>query len=248
MLKYQLMRLISVLLLAIAAFAAESTTSSVDKRLKTASQAFEDVMHIPDKSIPRDLLNKARCVVIIPDLKKGAFVFGGKYGRGFVSCRQAGNFGAPGAIRIEGGSFGLQLGGESTDVILLVMNQKGMERLLSDKFTLGGEAAIALGPIGRETSANTDVRMTAEILSWSRSRGVFGGLSLEGATLRPDSSENEKLYGKPIGNREILTGPVPVPARARSFVAMVNRFGGTPAAKAAPANKSKSSKSKPKPR
>jgi SH3 domain-containing YSC84-like protein 1 len=127
-------------------------------------------------------------------------VFGGKYGRGFASRRHGAAFGAPAAIRIEGGSFGVQLGGSSTDVVLLVMNQRGMDRLLGDKFTLGGEAAIAAGPVGRETSANTDVRMTAEILSWSRARGVFIGLSLEGATLRPDSGENEKLYGRTLGN------------------------------------------------
>ena len=217
-------RIISFLLVTIVSFAAEAP--SVDKRLKNASVAFEKVMHIPDKSIPRDLLHRARCVVVIPDLKKGAFVFGGKYGRGFASCRHGANFGAPGAIRIEGGSFGLQLGGSSTDVVLLVMNDGGMERLLSDRFTLGGEASVAAGPVGRQTSANTDVLMTAEILSWSRSRGVFVGLSLEGATLRPDSGENEKLYGKPVGNRDILAGQRPVPLRARSLVSSLNRFGG----------------------
>jgi len=217
-------RIICSLLLTTVSFAAEAP--SVDKRLKSASGAFEKVMHIPDKSIPRDLLHRARCVVVIPDLKKGAFVFGGKYGRGFASCRQGANFGAPAAIRIEGGSFGLQLGGSSTDVVLLVMNQDGMDRLLSDKFTLGGEASIAAGPIGRQTSANTDVLMTAEILSWSRSRGVFAGLSLEGATLRPDSGENEKLYGMPVSNRNILAGQKPVPVRARSLVSSLNRFGG----------------------
>lgn len=204
-----------------AAFAAQET-SSVDKRLKTAASAFQEVMHIPDKSIPLDLLKKANCVIVIPELKKAAFVIGGKYGRGFASCRHGEGFGAPAAIRIEGGSFGLQLGGSSTDVVLLVMNQTGMEKLMGDKFTLGAEAAIAAGPVGRETSANTDVRMNAEILSWSRSRGVFVGLSLEGATLRPDSGENEKLYGRPVGNREILTGQVVSPARARVFVSAIN--------------------------
>jgi lipid-binding SYLF domain-containing protein len=205
------------------AFAAEES-SSVDRRLKEAKGSFQEVMHIPDKSIPRDLVRKAMCVVVIPDLKKAAFVFGAKYGRGFVSCKKDGVFGAPGAIRIEGGSFGLQLGASSTDVILLVMNQRGVDRLLSDKFTLGGEASIAAGPVGRQTSATTDVMMTAEILSWSRSRGVFIGLSLEGATLRPDSGENEKMYGKPISNREILTSPMSTPPRASPFVAELNRY------------------------
>jgi lipid-binding SYLF domain-containing protein len=216
---------IAVLASAGASFAAQ-TESSVDKRLKQASEAFQDVMRIPDKSIPRDLMNKAVCIVVIPDLKKGAFVFGGKYGRGFASCREGPQrqFAAPAAIRIEGGSFGLQLGGSSTDVVLLVMNQRGMQRLLSDKFTLGGEAAVAAGPVGRNTSATTDAMMTAEILSWSRSRGVFVGLSLEGATLRPDNGENEKLYGKPVASKAILTSTTPTPPRARVFVASLNRF------------------------
>lgn len=218
------MRTLIVFLLAGGTVLAVEEKSSVDKRLKEASGAIQDVMHIPDKSIPRDLLNKARCIVIIPGLKKGAFVFGGKYGRGFASCRQGTGFGPPAAIRIEGGSFGLQLGASSTDVVLLVMNPRGMDRLMTDKFTLGGEAAIAVGPVGRETSATTDAMMTAEILSWSRSRGVFIGLSLEGATLRPDSGENEKLYGKPLPNREILTGQVAPPPRGRAFVAALNRY------------------------
>src|SRR5258708_1060556 len=182
-------RLLIIMSVAVVAFAAQEV-SSVDKRLKTAASAFGEVMRIPDKSIPLDLLKKANCVVVIPELKKGAFVFGGKYGRGFALCRHGVEFGAPAAIRIEGGSFGLQLGGSSTDVVLLIMNPKGMDRLLGDKFTLGGEAAIAAGPVGRETSATTDVRMTAEILSWFRSRGGFIGLSLESATLRPYRGEH----------------------------------------------------------
>ena len=218
------MRFPIVLLFAAAvAFAAEHG-SSVDKRLHEATASFHDVMHIPDKSIPRDLLNKARCIVVIPNLKKGAFVFGGKYGRGFASCREGEYYGAPAAIRIEGGSFGLQLGGSSTDVFLLVMNPRGMGRLLSDKFTLGGEAAVAAGPIGRQTSANTDATMMAEILSWSRSRGVFIGLSLEGATLRPDGDANTILYGRPVSSKEILTGHEKTPARARAFIGSLNRY------------------------
>src|SRR5260370_26823972 len=187
-------RLLIFIPAAVAAFAAQEA-SSVDKRLKTAASAFGEVMRIPDKSIPLDLLKKANCVVVIPELKKAAFVFGAKYGRGFASCRHGVGFGAPAAIRIEGGSFGLQLGGSSTDVVLLIMNRKGMDRLLGDKFTLGGEAAIAVGPVGRDTSANTDVRMTAEILSLSPARGVFIGLSLEGATFPPDTAKTDKPTG-----------------------------------------------------
>ena len=159
-----------------------------DKRLLNATLSFGEVMHEPDKGIPRDLFDKSRCIVIIPGVKKAAFIVGGKYGRGFVSCRRngTGRFGTPAAVRIEGGSYGLQIGGSSTDVFMLIMNEGGMKKLLSDKFTIGGEAEAAAGPVGRDTSANTDLLLHAEILSWSRSRGLFAGLSLEGSPSRPE--------------------------------------------------------------
>jgi lipid-binding SYLF domain-containing protein len=186
------------------------------------------MMAAPDKGIPLDLFNKAECIVIIPGVKKAAFIFGGKYGRGFVSCRrgESRRFGAPAAIRIEGGSYGLQIGGSSTDVFMLIMNETGMNRLLADKFTIGGEAAAAAGPVGRNTSADTDVLLHAEILTWSRSRGIFAGLSLEGSTLRPDGSENQKLYGRDISNREILEGDVPVPPAGKQLIVTLNRYSG----------------------
>src|SRR5579863_6503703 len=165
-----------------------------DSRLHNATTALREVMHSPDRGIPHDLLDKSQCVVVIPDLLKGAFIVGGKYGRGFASCRHAGGWSAPAAVRIEGGSFGFQLGGSSTDLIMLVMNRNGMNRLMGDKFTIGGDAAAAAGPVGRETSAQTDIAMHAEILTWSRSRGVFAGISLNGATLRPDKGEDRHLY------------------------------------------------------
>jgi SH3 domain-containing YSC84-like protein 1 len=197
-----------------------------DKRLQNSTTSFSEVMHEPDKGIPRDLFDKARCIVIIPDVLKGAFIVGGKYGRGFVSCRRggAGRFGTPAAIRIEGGSYGLQIGGSSTDVFMLIMNEGGMKKLLSDKFTIGGEAEAAAGPVGRDASANTDVLLHTEILSWSRSRGLFAGLSLEGSTLRPDNKENEKLYGTQLSNRQILSGEAQTPAAARPLVAELNRY------------------------
>ncbi len=196
-----------------------------DKRLQNASSAFSEVMASPDKGIPQDLMDKAQCVVIVPGLKKGAFGVGGKYGRGFASCRRCSRgWSAPAAVAIEGGSFGLQLGGSSTDVLMLVMKESGMNRLLGDKFTIGGQAAAAAGPVGRETSANTDVLLSAEILSWSRSRGLFAGLSLEGATLRPDPGENRKLYGRDITNKEILEASVPTPSAARPLVATLDRY------------------------
>ena len=196
-----------------------------DKRLRNATKAFSQVMAAPDKGIPQELMDKAQCIIIVPGLKKGAFGVGGKYGRGFATCRRCSRgWSAPAAVAIEGGSFGLQLGGSSTDVIMLVMKESGMNRLLGDKFTIGGEAAAAAGPVGRQTSANTDVQMRAEILSWSRSRGLFAGLSLEGATLRPDGDEDRKLYGRDIKNKEILEGGVATPTAARPFVANLDRY------------------------
>jgi lipid-binding SYLF domain-containing protein len=203
---------------------AASMSANSDQRIERAASAFQELMHTPDKGIPHDLLERANCLVIIPGLKKGAFGFGGKYGRGFAICRGRSGWGAPAGIRIEGASFGLQLGGSSTDVFMLVMNEKGMTRLLMDKFTLGGEVAAAAGPVGRQTSANTDVLMSAEILTWSRSRGVFAGLSLEGATLRADSNENENLYGKRISNKEIISGKVRAPQSAHALSSVLTRY------------------------
>jgi SH3 domain-containing YSC84-like protein 1 len=196
------------------------------QRLADSTAVLREMSHASDKGIPQDLLQKAQCVVVVPGLKKVAFIGGGKYGRGYASCLTKKGWSAPAAVRIEGGSFGLQLGGSSTDVIMLVLNVGGMQKLLSDKFTLGGEAAAAAGPVGRNTSADTDVLMKAEILSWSRSRGVFAGLSLEGATLRQDEDENAQLYGKPLTNKEILTGTVKRPATAGAFLAQLQRFSG----------------------
>jgi SH3 domain-containing YSC84-like protein 1 len=212
-------------LLGAARVRAQEPEDSPDKRLQNSVASFREAMHEPDRGIPRDLFDKARCIVIIPDVKKAAFIVGGKYGRGFVSCRHGnGRFGTPAAIRIEGGSYGLQIGGSSTDVFMLVMNEGGMRKLLSDKFTLGGEAEAAAGPVGRDTSARTDVLLHAEILSWSRSRGLFAGLSLEGSTLRPDKSEDNKLYGEKVSNEEILQGEVATPRGARPLVAELNRY------------------------
>ena len=203
-----------------------SAASDVDKRLQSAAQAFKDVMDMPDKAIPQDLLNKAECIVIVPDLKKGAFIVGGKYGKGFVTCRKKNNVGwsAPGAIRIEGGSVGFQIGGSEMDVFMLVMNDKGMERLLGDKFTLGGDATVAAGPVGRVAQAETDARMTAEILSYSRARGLFAGIALNGATLREDSDWNIDMYGKALKNREIIDGSVAPTKAAATLLNELDRY------------------------
>jgi len=203
-----------------------SAASDVEKRLDAAAVAFKEVMGIPDKSIPQDLLNRAECIVIVPDLKKGAFIFGAKYGKGFVSCRHKNGTGwsAPGSIRVEGGSFGLQIGGSETDVFMLVMNEKGVNRLLSTQFTLGGDATAAAGPVGRSTQAETDAALTAEILTWSRARGLFAGISLSGATLREDADWNQDMYSKRLSNKEILTGTVAPPKAAGSLMSELNRF------------------------
>jgi lipid-binding SYLF domain-containing protein len=179
----------------------------VAKRLDESATVLTEVMSVPEKSIPTDLLEKAHCIVIVPGMKKGAFIVGGKYGKGFISCRRQGHSGwsAPGAIRVEGGSFGFQIGGSETDVIMLVMNERGADRLLQSKFTLGGEGEVAGGPVGRTASAQTDAKMTAEILSWSRSRGLFAGVSLQGATLREDADDNKQLYGEALHNTDIIT-------------------------------------------
>jgi lipid-binding SYLF domain-containing protein len=195
------------------------------KRLGEAAAVFSEVMATPDKAIPQDLLEKAHCIVIVPGLKKGAFIVGGKYGKGYLSCRKKKGVGwsAPGTVRIEGGSVGFQIGGSETDVIMLVMNERGAEKLLSSKFTLGGEGEVAAGPVGRTATAQTDAYMRAEILSWSRSRGVFAGISLQGATLRQDLDDNATLYGRKLENRVIVTTGVRPPAGAAKLLALLNK-------------------------
>src|SRR5882724_94848 len=162
------------------------------ERLADATKSFNEVMDTPDKGIPQDLLEKAHCIVIVPSLKTAGFIIGGKYGKGYVSCRSRAGAGwsAPGAVRIEGGSVGFQIGGSETDLVMLVMNARGMDKLLSSKFTLGAEGSVAAGPVGRTATAQTDAQMHADILSWSRSQGLFAGVALEGATLRQDLDDN----------------------------------------------------------
>jgi lipid-binding SYLF domain-containing protein len=182
--------------LSTAAFAADRAIK-VDDRLDASADALNDMMRASDQGVPQDLLDKARCVVVIPGMKKAGFIFGAEYGRGFAVCRRHGGLGwsAPAAMRSEGGSFGFQIGASDTDVVLLVMNQGGMKSLLSDKFTLGGDASVAAGPIGRDLSARTDAVMHAEMLSYSRTHGLFAGISLAGATMRPDGETTANFTG-----------------------------------------------------
>jgi lipid-binding SYLF domain-containing protein len=205
-------------------FAAERE-AKVDDRLDAAADALHDMMKASDHGIPQDLIDKAHCIVVIPGMKKAGFIIGAKYGRGFAACRKPGGVGwsAPAAMRVEGGSVGFQIGGSDTDVVLLVMNDHGMRHLLADKFTIGGEATAAAGPVGRDASAQTDAVMRAEMLSYSRSSGLFAGISLEGATLRPDEDTDRELYGRSITNREILTGNVTTPPNAAKFIHALNR-------------------------
>lgn len=198
------------------AFAADREIK-VDDRLEASADALTDSMRAADKGIPQELLDKAHCVVVVPGMKKAGFIFGAEYGRGFAVCRHKGGWGAPAAIRMEGGSFGFQIGASETDVVLLVMNEGGMKHLSSDKFTIGGDASVAAGPIGRDATAQTDTMLNAEILSYSRTHGLFAGISLAGATLRPDGETNRELYGRDSTNREILEGDFKTPAAAQKL-------------------------------
>jgi lipid-binding SYLF domain-containing protein len=215
--------MLAVLIFSAAALQAAESAAS---RLADAADVFSEIMATPDKGIPQDLLEKAQCVVIVPGLKKGAFIIGGEFGKGFVECRKpAGTgWGPPAAIRVEGGSVGFQLGGSSTDVVMLVMNKRGMDKLMTDKFTLGADASVAAGPVGRTADAKTDAYMTAEILAWSRSKGLFAGISLSGATLRNDLDGNKELYGSRLTNKEVLASEKGIPEPARKLVAQLDKY------------------------
>lgn len=186
-----------------------------DKRLKNSASTFHEIMSAPDRAIPRYLLERAQCIIIVPGMKKAAFLVGGEYGRGFASCRLPGTWSAPAPVRLTGGSFGLQLGADSADIFLLVMNQRGLDRLLSDKFTIGADMAAAAGPVGRDAKADTDILAKAEILAYSRSRGIFAGVSLNGTIVETDKRETNRLYGRSWSNREIIRGGIAMPEAAK---------------------------------
>jgi lipid-binding SYLF domain-containing protein len=194
-----------------------------DKRLQRSAEALRAASASRDSGIPLKLLEKAQCIVIVPGMKKAAFLVGGEYGRGFASCRIPGSWSAPAPVRLTGGSLGMQLGADSTDIVLLVMNPKGLERLLSDKFALGVDVNVAAGPVGRDANADTDALMHAEILAWSRSRGAFAGVALNGTIVESDRSEAIKLYGRPWSNREIIRGGIAIPDPARVLTTELGR-------------------------
>jgi lipid-binding SYLF domain-containing protein len=195
-----------------------------NKRFAEAGVVLTEVMQTPDKGIPQDLLGKANCVAIVPGLKRVGFIVGAKYGKGVLTCRTAAGWSAPSTIRIEGGSVGLQIGAGETDLVLLVMNASGKSKLLQDKFTVGGDASVMGGPVGRTATAATDAQMHAEILAYSRARGLFAGISLEGATLRPDTDDNHDVYGAGADQSKIVTGAYKPTAAASSLLTKLNSY------------------------
>jgi lipid-binding SYLF domain-containing protein len=195
------------------------------ERLQKSADVLKEIMAAPDKGIPEEVLDDAKCIVVVPHLIKAGFIVGGKHGRGVASCRTDSGWSAPAFISVGGGSWGLQIGAEGVDLVMLVMNDKGLQHLLSSKFQLSGEGSAAAGPVGRHASAGTDWKMNAELLTYSRSKGAFAGLTLEGAVIEQDSDSTEAIYGKDIGFRKVLTGNVTPPAPAAPFMSAVKMAG-----------------------
>ena len=219
----------SILLAAVPLFAGVESASAqtkVDDRLKDSGRVLKEILDVPD-SIPQELLDKADCVVVFPSVLKAAFIIGGSYGRGAMSCRQGQDFrgpwGAPTMMALEGGSFGFQIGGQATDFVLLVMNESGARGILASKVKLGADASVAAGPVGRDASADTDATLRAQILSYSRARGLFAGVSLEGSTVRPDNGDNRRVYGEKVSARDIvLSKAVAVPPAAEPLISTLD--------------------------
>ena len=215
-----LKRILAVtILIAIASLTAVASDREDDvNRTQKAAQVFKEIMNTPDQGIPSNLLESAKCIAIIPGDKKFAFVFGGSYGRGIATCRTGHSWSAPMFVAIDSGSVGYQIGGSSTDIVMLFMNDHALQSLMSDKFKLGADASVAAGPVGRNAAASTDLKLNAEILSYSRSKGIFAGVSLDGAVMQADKSGDKAMYGDDVNRHEILDGKVAVPASARALV------------------------------
>jgi lipid-binding SYLF domain-containing protein len=215
---------IGAALLASVAAVSEAATKGQLKRFREAAVALDEIRGAADKDIPEELWEKAACVAVIPSVKKAAFIIGGEYGKGVISCREGKSWSAPSFLVIEKGSVGFQLGGETVDLVLLVMNDRGVHRLLEDKVALGAEASIAAGPVGRDARAMTDAQLKAEMLSYSRSQGLFAGIDLTGGVLKPDRDDNRDLYGRPVSARDILVAKtVTTPKEAAPFMAALKR-------------------------
>jgi lipid-binding SYLF domain-containing protein len=215
-----LKRILAVtILIVIASLTAVASDREDDvNRTQKAAQVFKEIMNIPDQGIPSNLLESAKCIAIIPGDKKFAFIFGGSYGRGLATCRTEHGWSAPMFVAIDSGSVGYQIGGSSTDIVMLFMNDHALQSLMSDKFKLGADASVAAGPVGRNAAAGTDLKLNAEILSYSRSKGIFAGVSLDGAVMQADKSGDKAMYGDDVNRHEILDGKVAVPASARALV------------------------------
>ena len=192
-------------------------------RINNAATALREIHAIPDKDIPQELWEKAACVMVIPDLKKAAFIFGGEFGKGLISCRQGGEWSAPIFMELQKGSWGLQIGAQSADLVMLVMNQSGVNKLLKNKVSLGADASVAAGPVGRTAHASTDAQLQSEILSWSRAQGLFAGIDVSGGVLKPDTDDNAELYGKNVSPEEVVAGKVQAPAVMKPFMDALKR-------------------------
>ena len=202
---------------------AGSAREDATERLDNAKQVLHEIMGMPDKGIPEEVLEHAKCIAVVPHMVKGGFIFGGKGGKGVATCRTANGWSAPAFITISGGSWGLQIGVEAVDVVMIFQNDKAMQRLLSSNFQIGGDASAAAGPVGRHAEAGTDWKLDIEILTYSRAKGAFAGLTLEGASLRQDNDSRRAMYGRNVTTRALLLGKVPVPAAAQPFLAEVHR-------------------------
>lgn len=217
----------SILLLILAlvgsAFAGETRDKDVE-RIQAAGTVLNEIMGTPDKGIPYEIMSSAECVAVVPSMLKGAFIFGGEYGKGVATCRTASGWSAPAFFLVGGGSFGLQIGGQAADLILVIMNKQGMEKLLSSKFKIGANASAAAGPVGRHVEGNTDWKMRAEVLTYSRARGVFAGISLNGDVIKQDKDDTRAFYGRMATFRSILTGAIAAPGDAQPFLSAVSKY------------------------
>jgi SH3 domain-containing YSC84-like protein 1 len=232
----KVMLLIAVLSLGTLGWAA-SARQDVTDRLDNSVKVLQEIMAAPDQGIPQEVLENAKCVAVVPRMIKGGFIFGGKHGKGVATCRTAKGWSAPAFFMIGGGSAGAQIGLEGVDLVMIIQNEKGMQHLLASKFQIGGDASVAAGPVGRHASANTDWKLNTEILTYSRAKGAFAGLTLEGAEVIQDDDSTRAMYGRKVSTRSALTGNVPVPAAARAFLAAVR--GAQAQAKAVAKNENK---------
>ena len=218
---------IAVVLLAGAGWAADKSEKNVSdelKRIESATNVLDEIMGAPDKGIPQDILESAKCVAVVPSMLKAGFIVVGRYGKGVATCRTSSGWSAPAPFTIAGGDWGLQIGGEAIDRVMLVMNDKGMKNLLASKFKLGADASVAAGPVGRQAEGTTDWKLRSEVLTYSRARGVFAGITLNGAVVKQDEDETQVLYGRMVPFGDILTGKVAVPKGAEQFVAAVRKY------------------------